>query len=374
MIRNQTVRKLMVAGFVAALWLPLIALVVGPPQAVSESEKRQLASFPDPGVATRSLRAYTQALEEFYNDHFGFRETLIRWFNYVQVKWLGIPNSQWVLVGEDGWLFQGGQPHLADMRNTLPFGPGELAHWARVLSEKQDWLNAQGIAYLFVIAPNKHTIYGSHLPASVNRVGALSRTDQLVAHLRAHTQVQVLDLRTPVRDAAARMRTHHKTDTHWNAFGAYVGYRTIMDALADRLPDARVVRLQPDDFHIRRTPGGDLAQVLNMRDAFPEESVEPRSPVRDCAVDETLDPGADDRVRNQEAFATTCAAAGHRLLMFRDSYALAMMPYLSESFGYAYYVPASPVPLAAMRELVREHLPDIVVEQRASRWLRTPEG
>ena len=60
--------------------------------------------------------------------------------------------------------------------------------------------------------------------------------------------------------------------------------------------------------------------------------------------------------------------------MFRDSYSLAMMPYLSESFGYVYYVPSAPVPLAALQELVQEKRPDVVIEQRASRWLRTPEG
>ena len=374
MIQNRAVRQILVAGFVMTLWVPLIALLVGPPRSVSESEKRELARFPDGAVATRSLRAYTQALEEFYDDHFGFRETLIRWYNHVQVRWLGITNSQWVVVGGSGWLFQGGEPHLRDMRNTWPFAPGELAHWARVLAEKQEWLSARGIEYLFVIAPNKHTIYPQHLPASVNRVRPVSRTDQLIAHLRAHTQVPVLDLREPVREAAARMRTHHKTDTHWNAFGAYIGYRTVMTAVAERLPGVRMLQLGIDDFRTRETPGGDLAQALNMRDAFREAAVETLQPVRDCAVDVTLDPSADDRQRNQQAFATECSKSGHRLLMFRDSYALAMMPYLAESFGYAYYVPASPVPLATLRELVADHHPDIVIEQRASRWLRTPEG
>ncbi|MDH3638517.1 MAG: hypothetical protein OES09_08625, partial [Gammaproteobacteria bacterium] len=146
------------------------------------------------------------------------------------------------------------------------------------------------------------------------------------------------------------------------------------EVIAERLPRIGHVQLDISDFRTRRTPGGDLAEALNMRDAFPESAVETIAPVRVCAVDVTLRASADDRVRNQQAFATECSNWDKRLLMFRDSYSLAMMPYLSESFGYAYYVPASPVSLTTLHELVREHDPDIVIEQRANRWLRTPEG
>ncbi len=360
--------------FLIALWLPLLAFWAGPERRVSNWEKRELAAFPEARLAGESLRRYTEALEKFYNDHFGFRETLIRWYNYLQVKGLGVTTSPWVVVGTDGWLFQGGDPHLREMRNAWAYGPGQLAHWARVLSAKHRWLSERGIAYLFVIAPNKHTVYDDYLPASINRVWHRSRADQLLAHLRAHTDVPVLDLREPVRKAAARLRTHHKTDTHWNAYGAYVGYRAITAALARAHPNIAPVHLDSDDFEIRWAAGGDLAQTLNMQDAFPEAAVEPREPVRKCAVDLTLQPSADDRIRNQQAFATECPGAPHRLLMFRDSYALAMMPFLSETFGYAYYVPASPVPLAGLQRLVGEHDPDIVIEQRANRWLRSPEG
>lgn len=374
MIVGPKTRLAIAALFLAAIWLPLVALLIGPDRWVSEAEKRKLAPLPQFKLDVRSIQQYSQAFERFYNDHFGFRDALIRWYNIIQVRWLGVTDSKWVLVGADGWLFQGGDTNVREMRNAWPFGPGELAHWGTVLTRKQEWLNRRNIAYLFVITSNKHNIYPEYLPQSIKQVATQSRVDQLIEYLRAHTQVPVLDLRGALLAAKQRLRTHHKTDTHWNDYGAYVGYETVMSALAKRFPQLRTLELGPNDFTPRVGPGGDLAQALNMHDSLSEVILAPSRPVRVCARDITLDATADDRIRNQQAFATACDEANHRLLMFRDSYSLAMMPYLSESFRYVYYVPHSPVPLAGLQSLTLAHAPDIVIEQRSARWLRTPEG
>ena len=73
-------------------------------------------------------------------------------------------------------------------------------------------------------------------------------------------------------------------------------------------------------------------------------------------------------------FATRCETGSGRLLILRDSFAIAMIPYLAETFAHVDYYTASPIPLSAMIELVEEYRPDIVIEQRSSRWLRGPEG
>jgi hypothetical protein len=299
---------------------------------------------------------------------------LVKWYNRLRVGWLRVSPSDWVLVGDRGWLFQGGDPHIRDTRNDWPYSTGELAQWGRVLSAKKDWLAARGIDYLFVVAPNKPVTYPEHLPPAINRVRARSRADQLITHLTTHTDVPVLDLRPVVWQAKSILRTHHKTDTHWNDFGAYQGYRALMQRLLPQNPSAHLVELSPESFVIRDRAGGDLAQNLAMAEFLREPSVELKQPVVSCAVAKGIPADADDRTRNQNAFSTECDRAGGRLLMFRDSYSLAMMPYLSESFTYVHYVPASPVPLSAIEQLAAQHRPDIVIEQRATRWLRSPRG
>ncbi len=367
-------KLLLVTLFLGAIWLPPLLTMLGPIETISEAEKRRLAPLPKRPPDLRSLKEFPRQFEAFYDDHFGLRRPLVRWLNRLRVTWLGVSPTEWVLVGDKGWLYQGGGPHIRDMRNSWPFGPGELAQWANVLTEKRDWLAARGIHYLFVVAPNKHLIYPEHLPAAINRVSKQSRVDQLVAHLTAHTTVTVLDLRPPLLRAKRWRQAYDKTDTHWNAFGGYIGYRAIQGRLATWLPGARELELPMTAFVVRRRPGGDLAQNLDMRDILEEPSVELNHPIADCVVTAGIPPDADNVIRNSRAFSTRCERAQYRLLMFRDSYAVELMPYLSESFAYVYYVPATPVPLSSIQELVREHQPDVVIEQRASRWLRTPQG
>ncbi len=374
MILTTPSKRVLVGLFLGMICLPLLVMVTSPAETESEAERRRLAPFPNVPRDLRVLNEFPQQFEAFYNDHFGLRQTLVKWYNRLRVGWLQVSPNDWVLVGKQGWLYQGGGVHIRDVRNAWPYGPGELAQWARVLSAKHDWLAARGIDYLFVIAPNKPVTYPEFLPAAINRVGAQSRAEQLVAYLATHTDVPVLDLSPVLQRAKSEMRTYHKTDTHWNAFGAYQGYRALIQHLQPRHPGIRLLNLSADSFVVRDRSGGDLAQNLAMAEFLREPSIELKQPVANCAVTEGIAADADDRIRNQSAFSTSCREAGGRLLMFRDSYSLEMMPYLSESFAYVHYVPASPVVPAAIEERVAKDRPDIVIEQRATRWLRTPQG
>ncbi len=372
MILAKPPKRVLIALFMGAIWLPLVVMVLGPTETESEAERRRLAPLPTLYWDRRALDEFPAQFEAFYNDHFGLRQALVKWYNLLRVAWLQVSPSEWVLVGNRGWLFQGGGPHIRDTRNDWPYGRGELAHWARVLSAKRDWLAARDIDYLFVVTPNKPVIYPEHLPTAINRIRAQSRADQLITHLTTHTDVPVLDLRPVLLQAKPILRPYHKTDTHWNDFGAYLGYRALMQRLIPQHPSARLLQLSTDSFVIRDRPGGDLAQNLALAEILREPSIELKQSVVSCAVTKGIPADADDRIRFEKPFSTECDGAGQRLLMFRDSFSLAMMPYVSESFAYVHYFPISPAPLSVIEKLVAQHRPDIVIEQRATRWLRGP--
>jgi alginate O-acetyltransferase complex protein AlgJ len=365
-------RRVLIVLFLAIIWLPLVVMLATPRQEVSEFENRRLAEAPELDLG--SPHELAGDFERYFNDHFGFRQTLIYWFRLLEVKVFRSPRAGGVILGDDGWLFQAGSEQVADIRNNWPFRPAELAEWAQLLTEKHEALRERGIEYLFVFTPNKHLIYPEKLPAAVNRVRETSRADQLIRYLDQHTDVPILDLRPALFAAKERLRPYHRTDTHWNDWGAYVGYRTLIEKLEGRIPGLRAVELGPDDFQRRRTPGWDLARALSMQEVLPEIDIHPAGWRPECAVYEGLPQNFTDVDRNNEKFSTRCESGRGRLLMFRDSYSLAMMPYLSETFEYIHYFPASPVPLDGMLRVVDEEKPDIVIEQRSTRWLRKPYG
>lgn len=372
MLFTRHARIVLALLFVVAIWLPLVVMLVTPQQEVSRLENRRLAEAPEfkPG----SPEEFAGDFEQYFNDHFGLRQNLIYLFRLLEVKVFRVSQAGEVIFGKDGWLFQAGDEQIADIRNNWPFSKAELAEWAQILSQKHAALQERGIEYLFVVAPNKHLIYPEKLPASMNRVRDESRAEQLISYLGEHTDVPVLDLRPVLFEAKKRLRPYHRTDTHWNAWGAYAGYKALIERLSERLPGLRAVQLGPKDFSRRRTPGRDLARTLSMQDELPETEIHPADWQPECAVHEGLPEDFTLEDQNNEKFWTRCEKGTGRLLMFRDSYALALMPYLSETFAYIHYFPASPVPLDGMLEVADEEQPDVIIEERSTRWLRKPYG
>ncbi len=371
MFFTRSSQIILVVLFIAALWIPLLVMLAAPTEDISRSEKRRLASAPVFSLAT--INKFAGEFEKYLNDHFGLRQQLVRAYNSIRIEFFNSSGTEWVLVGKDGWLFHGGE-HISDMRNANPYSAFQLNRWAEILEEKQKWIENRGIKYLFMFVPNKHLLYPQFLPRYLNEVSEVSRLDQLVDHLRRSTNVRILDVRPALTKAAEVLRTHHATDTHWNAYGGYIAYRALMDELKPDFPELSPLELKSSDFETVDAPGGDLAQILDMQDVLREQNIRTRTPVAHCARNTKLGANPTYAQLFNHAFATHCDKAPYRVLMFRDSYSFELMPYLSESFGYIYYHINSPVPVDVLKKLVEEHKPDLVIEQRSSRWLRMPQG
>ncbi len=287
---------------------------------------------------------------------------------------MGVSTSNRVIVGKDGWLFQNGRDHANDIRNIWPFSLGELKHWARILSIKHNWLKSQGIEYVFIIPPSKHLIYPEKLPAAFKPVHKTSRMDQLVHYLGENTDITIVYMRERLIDAKERLRPYHKTDTHWNSYGAYLGYLELMSNIHRKLPDLKLVKIKRKAFAMRTEKGKDLAQSLNLQNKIKEEAPFPEKWNGECLYNSTIKGEQNIVNRNRQWFPTSCDHGNYKAVMFRDSYSLAMMPYLSETFSSIYYVPHSPANIKTLKEIILEQKPDTVFELRTSRWLRTPEG
>src|SRR5262249_19399158 len=180
----------------------------------------------------KRIAEYSDKLERYYSEHLGFRNTLIRWHNLFHLRVLGVSPLPTVIVGEKGWLYLGRGFEYEYYRSARPFTREELQRWQHVLEERRDWLAARGIPYLLVIAPNKSTIYPELMPASINRVRQESRLDQLLAHMRANSDVAILDVREPLWEAKTQQQVYSRMDSHWNNYGAFIAYQQLVRCLA----------------------------------------------------------------------------------------------------------------------------------------------
>jgi len=324
------------AGFVCAIVLPGVATIAGVDREIAKGENRELAPAPAVGMDWDTIRKFPRDASRYFEDHFAFRARLVRWQSALRLRFLHTSSSPDVIAGRDGWMFYAADGGAEDYASAVPFSQEELEQWRATLQHTRDWLAARGVAYLFVLTPDKHVIYPEYLPASMRRIGAESRTDQLVRYLRDHSTVPVLDLRPALFAAKARERLYHRTDTHWNPRGAYVGYRAIVHALGR---DVVGLPAPAEAFAATETvvPGMDLAGMLGLTETLQEADLElvPRVP-RAARVTE---PGEFDPHWHEARLVTEQADTRlPRAVIFRDSFGSALVPFLSEHFSRALYL------------------------------------
>lgn len=358
--------------FLGLLALPALGYLSGIAPPTHETENRPLASLPAWRWTRSVLNEFPGRFEAFFNDHFGYRETLLHGLNRVRVDWLKTSPSDHVVIGKRNWLFYTIEPVGGDYPTARPFTPEELERWRRLLEARRAWLADRGIAYLFVVAPDKQTVYPEKLPPSVRRRRqGPSRLDQLVDYLNAHSDFPILDLREPLRQAKEKERVYARTDSHWNGRGAYVGYRQIVDALAPRF--AGMAPWPPAAFEevARPTPGGDLARMLGLDELLPEFdlSLRPQLPGHVRRMDVGIHLPRHPSWEQPFALERSDTPLP-RAVLFHDSFAANMIPFLGEHFQRLFCLFQEPGEFD--RALVSREKPDVVIQEIVERKLMLP--
>jgi len=353
--------------FIAALFLPAAGKLLHLDKTLAPPEKRRLAPRPKLLANGRSLAALPAEFDAYCNDRFGFRNSLIRWHNRVKVRLLRTSPSEMVILGSDGYLYFGGDSAREYYRSLRPFEEEELAQWKRALEQRRDWLAAQGIRYLVVIAPSKDSIYPEHMPAALNRVTPESRLDQLVRYLGANADFRVLDLREPLLQAKKHDQVYGLADSHWNDLGAYVAYRAIMERVATWYPKSGPLPLSAFDIVKTRTQGIDLAELLGMEDTIRDDYVTlvPKTPRQAKAVNAPVLLPLRDWGVTPPIVMEREKTDLPRAVMLRDSFAIRLIPFMSEHFSRIAYLWKYDFDTDA----IRLERPNIVVHEIAERYL-----
>src|SRR5581483_6634758 len=188
----------LVVLFLAIIGLPLGLNLTGRDGADAAAENRALAPF--------SWRH----LDVWFEDHFGLRSTLVRWYGETRLFLLHTSPSSSVVVGRDGFFFYADDKALDDYVSEEPLTAEALANWRNALVRARAWLRARGVGYVFLIAPDKHAIYAEEMPSTIVRIGSMTRTDQIYGGLA--DLGFLVDVRPPRFEAKGRERIFEKTD------------------------------------------------------------------------------------------------------------------------------------------------------------------
>ena len=355
---SRWVNVTLIAVFSVLLWLPTIDTFFHVDYTPAINEKRVLAQFPHLKSFPGGLKEYIAGLEACFNDHFGCRNQLIRWHIDWQLIFLRATGGSGpiIIIGRDNWLFYAQNQMVEHYRGVRQFTPQNLRDWQALLEHRRDWLAQRGIKYLFVIAPDKHSIYSEHLPAWMTKVHPETKLDQFFTYMRAHSTVEVVDLRPALLDARRIAPTYLKTDTHWNAFGGFVACQEI----AKKLPGLEPLSL--DSFELKKTAadGGDLAGLLGLKMA--EENAVSLIPKTNLpSLEVSANPARNPDYKGP-SFAKNSQEKGVAVV-FCDSFGPALMPFLDCCFGKA----ASLQKHELDARWIEREKPDVVISEMVER-------
>lgn len=358
-----------IAIFFIVLWAPFLQMIFHIVPEVVLDENRRRAALPELKVLSFRGTAFQKAFEQYYMDHFGFRNALIYANNYFVISTFGVSPHPNVGIGKNGWYYYD-YPHdgvlFSDFSGLRHFSSVELSGIAENLDTVNSLLKNEGITFVVFIIPDKQTIYPEFMSDSVPKIGKMTRLDQALQYLQNRKpHLIIIDPRAAL--LAAKQEVPHplycRTDTHWNFYGSFIAYRYLLNTLPKHLAISAPTSLA--DYSVSRqvVTGGDLAKMLSMeRRVFEEEFFFTRyQPVRiepfDTGYHVPNSRGVQGYFQNNTALP--------RLMMYHDSFAEMLLPFLSPHFSRSIFLWTHIIDF----ELVRREKPDILLFEIVERDL-----
>ncbi|MDO4796989.1 MAG: hypothetical protein Q4A01_03105 [Coriobacteriales bacterium] len=343
-------RRLFVLTAMAILFIPLVLTLLHPTTGGEvSSEKRELA--PAPRLVVNDVPNPEVLVEagNYYADHFALRAQLVD-LDATVLQSLFITSAvDSVVAGSDGWLYYTGE--MGDYQRTGLMSDHALHNAAHNLSLVQEAMEARGKRFVVAIAPNKSSLYPSHVP--YYRVPGqgdnnYTRLMQLLAEHGVHT----VDLRSVFSNREGEWYLHR--DSHWTDEGALVAFEAIRTALG-RNATIDLSERSTDDSRV-----GDLDAMLHPVSAKPEfqghwTGVDRYSYANDASSVEDnyiVTNSLDEEARGS-------------LLMYRDSFGNALLPPFATAYGQAVFTKLVPYDMSPR---MCSFANDVVVE-RAERHL-----
>lgn len=251
--------------FLLILVVPTLLFFILPSDVdIVSAENRNKSAFPT--FDWKHLDDFPPQFNSFYDDNFSLRPlgvTLYNRFNYFFLK--KSPDDSKAILGEDNWIFQG--KDLDHYRGLKQYTESEQAALINEFSKRAAFLKKQNCKFLLVVIPSKKEIYPEFVPAEYFKYTKKTATDQLISFTKQIDNFDIIDLR-PVLLQSKKLypEIYHRYDHHWNDYGAFVAYDTIVGYMQQFWPVGQKHQISDYNEVIKETNAGSLAILLGVAD------------------------------------------------------------------------------------------------------------
>ncbi|MCR5016598.1 MAG: hypothetical protein K6A75_08510 [Ruminococcus sp.] len=323
-MKKNTLYRLYSGAFIG---LCLVPTVLMPFVKGGESkENRALSELPKLKTAEGDFNInYLSDLGDYFSEHFAFRQQLVTADGRIKTALTATSPNTDVIDGTDGWLYYA--PTADDYLNINTLSSRQVSGICRDLRLVNDCCEQNGKRFLFFSAPNKSSICPEHMPYNYVPADAPDNYELIMAGLAGESFC--LDMRAALADTGSSIPLYHATDTHWNNLGAYAGHSAIMGALDREACPADNWTVEPNGRL------GDLAAMI-----YPSEDAKDTQVNSDYSF--TYEYQGRFKALDDITIDTLCEGGEGSLLMYRDSFGEALLPYMAEMFASAEFSRITP--------------------------------
>jgi len=382
----------------ASLFIPVLVQISGVRQVDDEhfrkQEKRDRVQFEiQKPFDLQSLKRLPNHIDTWFSDAFGLRSDLISASARLQYDLFGKSmDIQKVVAGKNGFLFLGDyfENVLKQSMNIEYFNEANLTAFMDSLENIHSYLNREGVAFLFVIAPNKHSIYPEYLPSRFKKNARGHNVHDQVVKRLSKSDIHFVDLREVLIEAKRKYGDplYYKTDSHWSNLGAYIGYKAIMEAIAeisgkdDDIDFSDIIIPEMVNYSTWLNKSGyDLSQMANLcivddfysdiSFAQPLENLKFHDLRTDLGLPQNSNHDNDLETFEYVKVTNWKADNGYHLLLFRDSFCNSLSKFFNRAFNEVTYISNAEMDKTdfSIVEMVKKSKPDIVIFEIAERLL-----
>ena len=343
----KKLQVLYIAAFFAVCLVPFAGMAMTDQE--SSSENRTLAEFPQLKTEEGINVQWLSDAGEYFQDHFAFRNELVTANALINGKILGTSTASGVIQGTDGWLYY--KDSLEDYLGENLLEDRSLYNISHILSLMQEYLAEKNVQFAFTVAPNKNSLYDANMPYYDScKVSDNKNLINLRKYLK-NENVSYVDLYEPL--AKADEILYHKRDSHWNNKGAALASDLLLEGLGKEHES-----YTDETYTVKTDFTGDLDEMLYPLATTPEDEIYYDRQTTFAYVGE-VESNFDPRITTVNPVKTGS------LVMYRDSFGNALLPFMADVYGNAYFSRGIPYQLTDVDTMAA----DTVVVERAERFL-----
>ncbi len=195
--------------------LPVITIIIAAPQEEpeSENENRNLAKFPELSFQSYQEETFMEGFDKWISDRFFGREQWIIVKNNIETA-LGKTEIKEVFIREDRMM----QVWRDYDKEKLEKNIKAINNFAERYSE---------IPAYFMLVPTSQEMYSDTLPPNAQPGSQFMFIRDVYEQLKGYTTADAYSLLWQNRDRYL----YYRTDHHWTSLGAYIGYQALADKL-----------------------------------------------------------------------------------------------------------------------------------------------